>query len=68
MLREAQPLKHTDRARPIIGRHQQIRVNIGTNLAGIQPPGEHRPLQHDRVNTLTGERTHDLDRERKVTR
>jgi hypothetical protein len=60
MLREAQPLEHAHSPCPIPGRDHQITVNIGTHFARIQPPGEHRALQHDRANTLTGERTRDF--------
>ena len=71
MLREAQPFQHTDRALPVPGRHQQIGVNVGAHLAWIQPLGEHRTLEHKRVNALTTKRTRNLSRKRinrKITR
>src|SRR5580692_4622439 len=71
MLHEPQLLEHADRAYPVLGRHHQISVNVGTHLTRIQPLCEYRTLEHKGPDPLTVECACDLSRERinrKVTR
>ena len=51
---EAQGLEGGDRVLPAFGRNEQVGVAVGPNLARIEPGCEHRPLQHDALDSPVG--------------